>query len=519
MDRVNEADVIAWLQSGAPFGTTGRSGSVQAGLAPVRRIDTHAASVFLAGDRAWKLKRPVRFGYLDFSTPEKRHAVLDAELRLNRRTAPGLYLGLHRITRESGGALALDGGGEAVDWLLEMRRFPDGALLEERAAGPGLDDALILALADHVVALHASADIVRLPDGAARLRKVVDGNAVAMAAFPGLLKPEKVEALYAHIERLVDRHAALLDRRGREGRIRHVHGDLHLGNIALVDGRPLAFDRLEFDADLATIDVLYDLAFLLMDLWERGLTHQANMLFNRYLDLSVPDEDAVALLPLFMAVRASIRAHVLATRVEQGADDPELARHACHYLDLALSLLERKPVRLIAMGGLSGTGKSTLARAVGGDAGSAPGARILRSDVLRKRLAGVAPEERLNPSAYTREASRTVYAEIDRLAGMALGSGFSVIADAVFAAEEERVAIRDVASAARCRFDGLWLVLDEEGRVARVEGRSADASDADARVAREQTRRHPETPEDWLLLDAGGDTAELAVRAKAALDL
>lgn len=507
MHGVDEADVIAWLESGAPFGE------------PARRIDTHAASVFLVGDRAWKLKRPVRFGYLDFSTPEKRRAALETELRLNRRTAPELYLAVHRITRETGGAPALDGAGTTIDWLLEMRRFPDGALLAERAGKEGLDDALVLDLADRVVALHASADVVPVPDGAARLRRVADGNAVAMAAFPGLLARAKVERLSAAIEARIDRHAALLDARGREGRIRHGHGDLHLGNIALVDGRPLAFDRLEFDAELATTDVLYDLAFLLMDLWERGLAHQANMLFNRYLDLSAPDEDAVGLLPLFMAVRASIRAHVLATRADQGACDPGEALHARHYLDLALLLLEDAPVRLIAIGGLSGTGKTTLARAIGGEAGGAPGARILRSDVLRKRLAGVAPEVRLDRAAYTRGASRAVYAEIDRLARAALESGLSATADAMFAADGERAAIHRVADELSCRFDGLWLTLGEQDRVARIEGRSADASDADVRIAREQTRRHPETPADWIVLDAGGDSAGLAARARAALGL
>lgn len=515
MTQVDQNDVISWLESGAPF-----AGSRQAGGGSVRRIDTHSASVFLAGDRAWKLKRPVRLGYLDFSTPEKRRAVLEAELRLNRRTAPALYLGLHRITREADSTLALDGTGEPIDWLLEMRRFPDGALLDERvASGEGLDDALVLALAGQIVALHASADAVRLPDGAARLRRVADGNAAVMAAFPALLEREKVEALTARIGERIGRHAALLDRRGREGCIAHVHGDLHLGNIALMDGCPLAFDRLEFDADLATIDRLYDLAFLLMDLWERGLAHQANMLFNRYLDLSGGDEDAVALLPLFMAVRASIRAHVLATRVDQGADDPVLARRARHYLDLALALLEQGPVRLVAIGGLSGTGKSTLARALGGEVGPAPGARILRSDVLRKRLAGVAPEQRLDAAAYSRSASHAVYVEIDRLARAALEDGLSVVADAVFAAPEERASIRAVAAATGCRFDGLWLMLGEAGRVARIERRSADASDADADVARAQTRRHPGVPEDWTILDAGGDRDALAVRARVALGL
>lgn len=517
MAVMSEAEIIAWLESGAPF--TGEGGGP---VGPVRRIDTHAASVFLAGDRAWKLKRPVSLGYLDFSTVERRHAALETELRLNRRSAPALYLGLHRISCAPDGTLALDGPGETVDWLLEMRRFPDGALLEDRVASEGLDDATVVALADHVAVIHAGADPCRVTDGAARLRKVADDNGAVMARYPGLLDADKVSALRAQIGRLIDRHAVLLDARGREGRVRHCHGDLHLGNIALVDGKPLAFDRLEFDTALATIDLLYDFAFLLMDLWEHGLFRQANMLFNRYLDLSPEDENAIALLPLFMAMRASIRAHVLATRAEQEARarnraNSAIVGHARHYLDLALQLVEPVPARLIAVGGLSGTGKSTLARLIGGDVGAAPGARILRSDVLRKRLAGVAPETRLDPAAYTREKSHAVYAEIDRLAGVALRSGRAVIADAMFAAGEERTAIRTVADAADCRFDGIWLTLAEDERIARVEARVADASDADAGVVRVQTARHADVPADWLIIETEGDMRALAARVEAIL--
>ncbi|MGE4410716.1 MAG: AAA family ATPase [Sphingobium sp.] len=516
MAVMSEAEIIAWLESGAPF--TGEGGGP---VEPVRRIDTHAASVFLAGDRAWKLKRPVSLGYLDFSTVERRHAALETELRLNRRSAPALYLGLHRISCAPDGALALDGAGETVDWLLEMRRFPDGALLEDRVASEGLDDATVVALADHVAAIHAGADLCRVTDGAARLRKVADDNGAVMARYPDWLDAGKVGTLRARIDQLIDRQAPLLDARGREGRIRHCHGDLHLGNIALVDGKPLAFDRLEFDTALATIDLLYDFAFLLMDLWEHGLFRQANMLFNRYLDLSPEDENAIALLPLFMAMRASIRAHVLATQAEQeggkGSTDAALVGHARHYLDLALHLVEPVPARLIAVGGLSGTGKSTLARLIGGDVGAAPGARILRSDVLRKRLAGVAPETRLDPAAYTREKSHAVYAEIDRLAGVALRSGRAVIADAMFAAGEERTAIRTVADAADCRFDGIWLTLAEDERIARVEARVADASDADAGVVRVQTARHADVPADWLMIETEGDMRALAARIEAIL--
>lgn len=500
--------VQAWLESGAPFG----------GMRPDRRVDTHAASVFLVGDRAWKRKRPVALGYLDFSTPDRRRAALAAELELNRRSAPMLYRALHAVTRGADGALALDGAGTVVDWLLEMRRFPDDALLDDVAARGGLTPALLDDLADHVAAMHAAAPVTRRADGAAHLRAVVTGNAASMARFPDVLPPAQAQALTAATLAALDRQAARLDARGRAGCIRHVHGDLHLANIALIDGHPVAFDCLEFDADLATTDTLYDLAFLLMDVWQRGLHDAANRIVNRYVDARPEDETALALLPVMMAIRAAVRAHVLAAQAARGgAAGADAAARAQAYLALAARLATSVPPRLVAVGGLSGTGKTTLGRAVAAGVGAAPGARILRSDVVRKRLAGVPPETRLAATAYTREASDRVYAALDRQAAAALAAGVPVVVDAVFAAAAERAAMRATAQAAGCRFDGLWLMLDEAGRVARVEGRTGDASDADAAVARLQTRRHPDAPQDWAQLDAGGPLAALADRARAVL--
>jgi len=515
MDGNAKDDALGWLEgSGVPGG------------GPVRRIETHAAVILLAGERAWKLKKPVRFGYLDFSTPERRGRALEEELRLNRRNAPELYLALHKVTRDAAGAYRLDGEGRIVDWVLEMRRFPDDALLADRADAGRLDEGLLLDLADHIVALHGAADVRQEEEGAGRLRCVVGNNRASMAAFPDILPPEAVGRLEAHLLRAIDARAGLLDRRAREGHVRHVHGDLHLGNIALVEGRPVAFDRLEFDAGLATIDLLYDLAFLLMDLWQRGLKREASLVFNRYLDLSPGEEDGVGLLPLFMAVRASIRAHVLAASADQGqegrATEKAVAK-ARAYLALALWLAERltqeaSPCCLVAIGGLSGTGKSTLARALAAEVGPAPGARILRSDVLRKRLAGVAPEETLPGQAYTRASSGEVYGELARLAARALDAGAAVIADAVFSSPEERAQIAGVPACRHSPFAGLWLVLGEAGRVSRVETRRKDASDATADVVRMQTRRHPDQPEDWIILDAAGAGEAVASRARAALE-
>jgi aminoglycoside phosphotransferase family enzyme/predicted kinase len=490
-----ESDVAAWLASGEPFG----AGS------PVRRIDTHAASVFLVGNRAWKLKRPVRYNYLDFSSADRRRDVLEAELRLNRRTAPTLYLAVHPVTRDARDQLAIDGDGEVVDWLLEMRRFPDDALWDDVARHEKLDDRALTQLTDQLVQFYHDADIMRTDRGAERLAGVVEGNDV--------LDTHRVDALTQDLRAQIARHANLLDARGRAGRIRHVHGDLHLANIATINGVPTPFDCLEFDEQLATTDILYDIAFLLMDLWDRGLRHEANVVFNRYLDRSAADEDGVALIPLFMAVRASIRAHVLAAQAAREPGNGQATTRSAEYLDLASTLIRVGPARLIAIGGLSGTGKSTLARALGGAIGAPPGARILRSDVLRKRIAAVEPETRLPASAYTASASHAVYEELGRLAGCALLAGRAVIADAMFSQPAERDAIAATAEQAACRFDGIWLELPNDSRVDRVRARPIDASDADAQVARAQSAAHVPPPANWKTLETVGGTTGVVRKA------
>lgn len=501
-----QADVVAFLQQGAAF---------ERG-AP-RRIDTHCASIFLSGDRAWKLKRAVRFGYLDFSTADRRRQALEAELRLNRRTAPQLYRAVHPIKQAPDGTLRIGGTGAAVDWLLEMQRFPDDALLAQLAERGQLDEPLLMRLADRIIAFHATAEIFTTGEGASRFRGVVKGNIASMGAFPEILDPEQVKLLGGRQLHLTGEMAPVLDARGQSGRIRHAHGDLHLANIALVEGEPTLFDCLEFSTELATIDVLYDLAFLLMDLWHRGLHTEANIVFNRCLDLSPEDEGGVALLPLFLSVRAAIRAHVLAAQSMRAGRDRPVADMARTYLDLALLLLQPADARLVAVGGLSGTGKSSLARLLGGRIGRAPGARILRNDVLRKRLAGLAPETRLPRESYSPQAAALVYETSDKQAATTLALGQAVVIDAVFAQQDERVKIEAVARRAGVTFTGLWLEAPGETRLRRVSGRGVDASDADTVVAQAQAGLSIGDLGSWRRISATGPLDEAAAEARRVL--
>lgn len=499
MDIPDQTEVMAFLKSGKAYGADSET----------RRVDTHAASVFLCGERAWKLKRAVRFAYLDFSTPEKRRKALETELRLNRRTAPDLYLAVHPIRRTYGNELAIGGEGEAVDWLLEMRRFPDGARLDRVAERGELTPALLMLLADRIAEFHTTTASRPTVGGRERLEAVVRGNSASLAAFPGLFPHSSRAALLDAQLQECRRFGGRLDRRAREGLIRHVHGDLHLANIALVAGEPTPFDCLEFDEELATTDVLYDLAFLLMDLWQRGLKTEANIIFNRYFDRSCQGrEDDAALLPLFLSIRATIRAHVTAAQAERGRGGARLSADAAHLFGLAQELLSPGEARMAAIGGLSGTGKSTLARTIGAKFRPAPGARILRTDIIRKQLAGLAPEATLPEEAYTPESGRAVYHALTIRAKSLLAAGWPVIADAVFARPAEREAIG--AAAEGYRFDGIWLDLPVDERAGRVAGRMSDASDADAAVVRRQAGYELGSFGNWTRMAANRPVGELS---------
>lgn len=486
---------------------------------PVQRIDTHAAIIFLVGEHAYKLKRAVAYGYLDFSTVEKRKAVCEAELRLNLRTAPELYLEVRSVNRDANGSLGF-GEGEPVDWLVVMRRFPADDLLLAVAERGELKRSILLELADRIAAFHDTARVTTDPKGAARVRKVIVGNKQSMDALePGALPVADCEALSRQSLARLEEISSLLERRSQSSHVRHCHGDLHLANICLWHGRPLLFDCLEFSEELATTDVLYDLAFLLMDLWQRGFRDEANLVFNRYLDMR--DETAgISAMPLFLSMRAAVRAHVAATAAagidDSGARTRKL-EEARGYLEAALGFLGPPMPRLVAVGGLSGTGKSTLAGSLAPHFGAAPGARWLRTDVLRKRLAGVAPETKLAKEAYSKACSSDVYRRLMEQAHATIKAGHSVIVDGVFARPEERAAIAAESDRAGVPFLGLWLDAPRHVLIERVTGRSGDASDADAAVVESQLDYDLGTIAPWSVIDASGSRRTALEQALAAI--
>jgi hypothetical protein len=501
-------EVLAFLASPAAHG-----GRV------VKRIDTHAASVFLAGDRVLKIKRAVRFPFLDYSTLNKRKAACEAELSVNAPYAPEIYRRVVAITRQADRALAIGGDGPPVEWAVEMRRFDEERTLDHLAGE--IDEALADALGHVVAAEHARAKPVEAEPWIAALGSYIGEHATAFREHPQVFPPAEVDELARDSHVVYERIVPLLRERGRRGLIRRIHGDLHLGNIALIDGKPVLFDAIEFSDIIASGDVLYDLAFLLMDLLERGLAEAANVVFNRYLTEAhrIEDLDGLAALPFFLTIRASIRAMVTAARMDRAAavDRPAIAKSARAYFDFARRAIAPPQPKLIAVGGLSGTGKTRLARMLAPRIGPMPGAVIVRSDVERKALFGIGETEKLPEQAYSAGVNARVYAMLADKACRVLAAGHAAIVDAVFARPDERKDLAAAAKAAGVPLLGLFLTADLQARLARVGARRGDASDATAHVARTQ-ENYDLGSLDWQPIDASGTPEETAARARAALD-
>jgi hypothetical protein len=504
----NQDEVLAFLSDPATHGGE-----------KVQRIDTHAASVFLAGKRALKIKRAVRFPFLDYSTLAKRRQACEAELAVNAPYAPEIYRGVIAITREADGRLAIGGKGPPVEWAVEMRRFDEKRTLDHLTGE--INETLADALGQAVAEAHARAQPIEAAPWITAIGSYIGEHAEAFRKYPELFARTEIDTLERLGRTAYQRILPLLRDRGRRGLIRRIHGDLHLGNIVLIDGKPVLFDAIEFSEIIASGDVLYDLAFLLMDLLERGLPLPANVVLNRYLAQThwAEDLDGLATLPFFLSLRAAIRAMVTAARMERApeAQRGTIAKSARAYFAFAQRAIAPPAPKLIAVGGLSGTGKSRLARMLAPNIEPMPGGVIVRSDVERKSLFGVGETEKLPGEAYTPQVTERVYAALLDKARRILAAGHSAIVDAVFGQAQERAALAAAAKAANLPLHGLFLTADLTTRIARVGVRVRDASDADEKVARAQ-ESYDLGRLDWTQIDASGTPQETLSRALAALD-
>lgn len=442
--------------------------------------ETHISSVLLGRERAWKIKKPVNFGFLDFSTLEQRRHFCHEELRLNRRFAPDLYLAVTPIS----GTLEnpqLGGTGPPLDYAVTMRRFADQALLANcpQALSPNCLDRLC----DQLVRHHQqapSSDPFGSPE--AVWQPLAENLRVLQTYFPNhpALQPLRRQARTLH-QRLTPHFA----QRRQEQHIRECHGDLHLGNIALLNGEPTPFDAIEFNPKLRWIDTANDLAFLLMDLTARNLHSASSRLLNRYLEQS-SDYSALTVLRYYQLYRATVRAKICALSGDR--DDHQASAELAHYLALATRYATPLPRYLAITCGPSGAGKSTTAQQLA----SRDGAVQLRADAIRKRLAGLPPEASsaaLPYSIYTPEFSANTYRELLALAEVVSNAGVPVIVDATFLRAAHRAPFQQLAQRLGVPYAILHFQTPERLMVERIGQRLAvgnDASEADQEVLARQ---------------------------------
>jgi len=444
---------------------------------PVQVVHTHLSVVVLTGEYAYKLKKPVNYGFVDFTTLEKRRVACEAEVRLNQRAAAELYLGVVAVVRTAAG-WRIGTEGEAVEWAVKMRQFDPAEQLDRVAAREGgLDDTILDQLADNVAALHAKAapaSEAMARSYPARLAGAIDGN------FETLPADAAAEALRAAFDHHLAAHAGLLEARAAAGFVRECHGDLHLANICLWEGRPLPFDCIEFNDDFRTIDTLADVAFLVMDLTDRGLAGAAWRVLNRYLE-TTGDYAGLPVFPLFVAYRAHVRAKIAhLTAAAPGVPEGEQAglwATRDRYLALVAETLTSHTGAIDLMVGLPGSGKSTVALARLQEGG---GVRI-RSDVERKRLHAADPLLDLYGDALGALTYRTL---LDH-ARAVVAAGTTAILDATYLKEAYRRPAVALAEELGVPLRILYCDAPLETLRQRVRARSAagtDVSDADEQV-------------------------------------
>jgi aminoglycoside phosphotransferase family enzyme/predicted kinase len=510
MTPESQRDIYAFLATGKAHGHPGDR---------VEQVHTHISALFLCGDRVLKLKRAVALPYLDHTTLAARKACCEREVAINSPTAPGLYLGVVPITRDAEGALAINGAGEPVDYAVEMRRFDQGALFDRMLGRGQLDRHQMCDLAEAVLANHQRAPVVE-GDGGRTFAAIVDNSLQSLSDNRNILGAEAVDRLTADLRAALEAAKPVLARRADAGMVRRCHGDLHLRNIIWWDDKPALFDAIDFNDLFVTIDVLYDLAFLLMDLDHRGQRRLAAITFNHYMEFA-GDTDGLSVLPLFLSMRAMIRAFVAATAAAEQSDPDEAARQIADgkaYLERAQGYLSPPPPRLAAVGGLSGSGKSRLARELACYLGAAPGALVLRTDVLRKRIMGKKPYEKLGSEGYTPDIHAKVYATLKAEAKAALAAGHSVILDGVHAKQPEREQAEALAAEAGVPFTGLWVHTPVAVAMKRIETRVRNPSDVTLDVRAEQENFDLGLVT-WNRVDSSGPKKETLAQGLAALEL
>jgi len=465
---------------------------------PVERvelIETHISWVLLAGPLAYKIKKPLNLGFLDFSSLDQRRFFCQEEVRLNRRTAPALYLDAIPITGTAQRPI-LGGNGEPIEYAVRMRRF-DGRLGFDRMLERGdLNRDHVLDLARALAELHSAADIAE-PDGDYGHFEQVAGpmrdNFDALAASGDEAFEDRIETLRDWTESQLSAHRQRIEARLDNGLVRECHGDAHLGNVTLFDGRATLFDCIEFSPELRWIDTACDLAFTLMDLHHRHAPGLAWTLLDEYL-ARTGDVDGLPLLPLYTVYRAMVRAKVqrlARDQAEEPARRASLGREIQAYLDLARGISSTQLPGIVITMGLSGSGKSWLAERLVPRVGLVR----LRSDVERKRLHGLRAEQRsesgLGRDLYSAESTARTYERLSIGAQASVAAGWTVLLDATFLDRSLRARFRTLASNLGVPFVILHCQAPETTLTERLHARARsgkDPSEAGSEVLAQQQR-------------------------------
>jgi len=462
----------------------------------IEMIQTHASWVFLAGPFAYKFKKPVDFGFMDFSTLAKRQYFCQQELKLNRRFAPALYLNVLPVYQH-GGVFNLNGPGDIVDYCLKMARFEQSGLLDQKLAHGELDAQWMDDLACDVARFHAQVQINnnRGFDHAVLLAEHIDDNlAIAARHIGPAIEPGVLKALRIFSDTAMNEKKAALQQRQRERHIRHCHGDLHFRNITLINGKPTLFDCIEFNDAYRIIDTMNDVAFLVMDCDAHGRSDLGMRFLSRYLE-HCDDYAALELLPLYLFYRASVRGKVACIMADEIAEEEQQPQwqEARRYFDLALTYAKAGTTRLFAVGGLSGSGKSHLSlQACGKER-----AIIIRTDAIRKRIASDFPELNL----YEKKMHVLTYKAMFDAARTALAASFSVILDATFLHPDSRQQAYKLAAERGVPLHFYWLDIDTDtlrSNICQRQQTGRDISDADLSVLDLQLAEYQRPAETWI---------------------
>ena len=491
-------------------------------IEPVQLIQTHASFVLLTGDYAYKIKKPVNFGFLDYSTLEKRQHFCTQELVMNRRTAPEIYLEVVPIIQKgdrfqlASNSPSINSGEIPVEYTLQMQQFPQESLFLSLLEQGKITEQIMEDLGREIAKFHSTAssdNYIRKFGEVSQIREAIDNNYLISQKYIG---GPQTQTQYQETKDYTDSFFAenqeLFDSRIANNKIRECHGDLHLRNIALWQNKILLFDCIEFNEQFRFVDVMYDVAFTVMDLESRGHQELGNAFLNTYIE-QTGDWEGLQLLPLYLSRQAYVRAKVSSLMLDDAAistaQKAEISQTAAHYYKLAWEYTKLHQGKLTLMSGLSGSGKSTVARYLA----RRTGAIHIRSDAVRKHLGGISLNERGGQDLYSDEMTANTYSRLLELGIILTDRGWNVILDAKFDRQNLRTGAINLAQSRNLPLQIIYCTAPIEVLRSRLEQRRGDIADATAELlSSQQAASEPFTESEQIYVKIVDTTQDLEVQ-------